>query len=135
MAGSTERRHGEQAEDVGLELIADLLVVAFLDRRLVAVAGIVDEHIDAAEAVLRGLYAAADIWAESVTSRSTASALFVAGDQIGDARLVARGDDGRPAAGNGEFASSRPKPVEQPVMNQTGCVSWDIGVPEIWECL
>ena len=39
---------------------------------------------------------------------------------ISDPGRIARGDDGPPATGSTSFASSRPKPVEQPVISQTG---------------
>ena len=45
----------EQAEDIGLELALDLLRGRLLDRGQQAVAGVVDEDVDAAEAVDRCL--------------------------------------------------------------------------------
>ena len=39
----------DQSEDVGLELRPDMILLALLDRREIAVAGIVHEHVDTAE--------------------------------------------------------------------------------------
>ena len=67
-------RHGEQAEDIGVELRADLVFLALFDGGLVAIAGIVYQHIDSPEALLRAA-AAAFTWSGLVTSRLTASAV------------------------------------------------------------
>jgi hypothetical protein len=40
---------------MGVEELADGVVLAFLDGSAVAVAGVVDEYVDGAEAVLGGL--------------------------------------------------------------------------------
>ena len=45
-------RHVDQAEHVGLEHCANLIVLTFLDRREIGIAGIVHEHIDATESSL-----------------------------------------------------------------------------------
>jgi hypothetical protein len=42
----------EQAKDIGVELGANLLLVAFLYRGLKAVAGIVDERVDGAKSIV-----------------------------------------------------------------------------------
>ncbi len=42
-------RHGEKAEHIGLELRPDCLGLTFFDRREIAIAGVVHEHVDASE--------------------------------------------------------------------------------------
>ena len=65
--------HVHRAEEVRVEQRSHLVVVALLDGGEVAVARVVDEHVEAAErGVGRGDCAA--IWARSVTSSATASA-------------------------------------------------------------
>jgi len=95
-------RHGEQAEDVGFELIANFPVVGFLDGRLIAIAGIVDENVDVAEALQRGRHGRLDLGGIRDVEIDGERVTLVSGDEIGYARLVAGSDDCRPASGNGE---------------------------------
>ena len=46
----------QSAEEVGLQLRAGLVVGGLLDRAEVAVACVVDDHVETAEPVVRGLY-------------------------------------------------------------------------------
>jgi hypothetical protein len=91
-----ERRfdHRDRSEEVRREQLPHVGVVAFLDRRAVAVAGVVDQHVAAAEPSM-ACSTAAVTWAASVTSRTTAGAVR--------GWLSAR---------------ARPRPLEQPVINQ-----------------
>ncbi len=96
--GQHGARHGEEAEDVGLELGADLLRHALLDGGQVAVAGVVHQHVDAAERPHRGLHAGLDLVVVDHVERQRERAVLAALREILDARLVARRDDGPPAA-------------------------------------
>ena len=75
MPGSTALMSVDHAEVVGVEELADLGVLALLDRRHVAVAGVVDQHVDAAEASVRGRHGVAASARRSVTSSATANAV------------------------------------------------------------
>ena len=55
MSGRTARVTASEAEKIGLEHGADVGVVAFFDGGQVAVAGVVDQHVDAPELLLRHL--------------------------------------------------------------------------------
>ena len=88
-AGQHGLDHRDDAEVVRVEERADLVVLAFLDGRHVAVAGVVHEHVDAAEGALR-LATAASICARFVTSSASAIARSgCARDDVLD-RLAAR---------------------------------------------
>ena len=106
-AGQHRLDRADGAEDVGVEELADGVVLALLDGGAVAVAGVVDQHVDAAEPLLGGRTAAVT-WASSVTSSGRASAVSGWASARSDRRGVAGGDDDVVAAredGLGEGAA------------------------------
>ena len=91
-AGAHARQHGtgqrEQAEAVDLELVADRRIVAFLDRALVAVAGVVHQHIDRAETCQRGAHRGVDLRRlrdVQVLQQHPVAVRFQPGSALGDA--------------------------------------------------
>ena len=87
-------RHGGEAKEIGLEHGAHVGVVAFLDRGEIAVAGVIDEDVDAAEASLGGFDRGVDLILLVDVESEHEAVLLVPGDNVGDLRLVARrGDD------------------------------------------
>ena len=115
-------RHRGEAEKIGLEHGADVGVLALLDRGEIAVAGVVDEDVDAAERAARVGLTAASISA----CLSTSSCKREAVRRVAWRRCRRPLPDRAPSRRRGSrarcriVASSRPKPVEQPVMSQTG---------------
>jgi hypothetical protein len=49
-------QHGDNAMHVGIELRADVGILAFLDGSDIAIAGVVDEYVDVTEPVISGLH-------------------------------------------------------------------------------
>ena len=96
-----DRQHGprqcEQAEHVGVELGTDLVLQALLDCGLVAVAGIVHEHVYAAEALGRGMNPVCDLPCLDDVQRQRQGSVTRPLSKFGNPRLVARGDDRTPA--------------------------------------
>ena len=92
MIGSTARSQGREAKHIGLEHRPDVGVVAFLDRREIAIAGVVDEDVDAAEAPPGGLDGGFDLGLLLDVEFERQRPLAVVADEIVDLRLVARGD-------------------------------------------
>ena len=87
-------RHGGEAEEIGLEHRAYVGVVAFLNRGEIAVASVVDEDIDTAEASLGRFDRGVDLTLLVDVERERKAILWVAGDNVLDFGLVARrGDD------------------------------------------
>ncbi len=112
-------RQGDGAEEHRVHERAQLAGVDLLDRADRAVAGVVDEHVDAAEALERGATAAAT-WASSVTSSAQREhAVGRAGDELVERLRAARRGDDAVAARSAACAMWRPKPEELPVMSQT----------------
>ena len=94
MIGSTARVIGGEAEEIGLEHRAHVGVVAFLNRREIAVASVVDEDIDTAEASLGRFDRGVDLTLLVDVERERKAIPWVAGDNVLDFGLVARrGDD------------------------------------------
>ena len=109
----------EQAEHVGAEQLAGLRGAGLLDRAEQAVAGIVDQDIDAAELLHRlarglvGLGLAGDVEPRRQQALMCAKAR---GDGVG----IAGGRNHRIARPSSAASAIRaPKPREAPVMNQT----------------
>ena len=81
----------DETEDVGVELAAHLLEIETANLRPIRVAGVVDEHVDAAHALLAGLerpcvvVGDADIRADAVRAGLARDLL--------DAGVVAAGED------------------------------------------
>ena len=100
--------HRRQAEEIGLELGADRRVLALLDRAHVAVAGVVDQHVDAAEGALGFLDGGGDrVGIGDVELQRDRLAVFAL-DEIGDRLRIAGGGDEAEAVrqgGAGEFAA------------------------------
>jgi hypothetical protein len=106
-----------QTEDVDVEDAADLVVGALLHGGEVPDAGVVDQHVDAAEVLLRGLDGLLDLRGVSHVEGQR-ERLLVAFDEIldlsdvagGDDRLVAGGEDlpGQGAAEAGRAAGDEP---------------------------
>ena len=97
-AGQRRLGHGDEAEHVGFEHGAYFGILAFLDGGQVAVAGVVHEHVQAAELRLGGGDGGGDLARIVHVERQSQSAILVAGDEILHAGRVARGDDGAAAA-------------------------------------
>ena len=79
-----------------------------LDGRLVAVTGVVDEHVDAAESCLRFIHRCGDLRPVGHVEIKRQRPVPGSGHQAGHARLVAGGDHGAPAAFEhqaGQFAA------------------------------
>ena len=118
---------------MGVEELTDGVVLALLDRGAIAVAGVVDQHVDAAEPLL-GRRDAAVTWASSVTSSGRARAVsgyFSARSWTFEAsRAVTTALSPRARTAS---AKARPRPVEQPVMNQVVMISCFRGVLEAYD--
>ena len=122
-AEQRDRRLGDvvDAPEVGLELGAEVVVVDGLDRRDVGVARVVDDHVDTPEAgdapprSPHGLRRVGDV------ERERQHAVAVLGDQASRLFGAARGRDDAVARGERRRARARPKPREEPVMNQVVC--------------
>ena len=87
----------EEAEHVGVELGTDLGLVALLDARLVAVARVVDQHVDAPEATFGRLHGIGDLPRASDIQLERQGVLRVAACQVGHPGPIARGDSGTPS--------------------------------------
>ena len=100
--GAHDRQHGAsnggEAEEIGVEHRAHFGVVAFLDGREIAVAGVVDEDVDAAEAGLGRLDRGVDLILLVDVEGERKAVLVVAGDNAVDLRFVARRHDDTVAA-------------------------------------
>lgn len=111
-----QRQHragqGEQSEHIGVELGAYLL----LDDALIAITGIIYQDINSAKFVDRRALTASVIAASLVTSSANAVTCCTS-------RAVITARQPRDST---RCASSRPNPVEQPVINHTGIFSADI---------
>jgi hypothetical protein len=88
---------------VRLEQGADVGVVAFFDGGAVAVAGVVDQHIDAAEPLFCLLHSGGDLFGTGDVKRKGEHTFGRALGQVGDSRDVAGGDDGVVAFANDGF--------------------------------
>src|SRR5208282_2014883 len=78
--------------------ISDAILLAFFDRRHVAIAGVVDEHIDAAENPFGFGHDAPDLVSAGHVESESLRFRFIADDQIGDfVRIARRSDDTTPA--------------------------------------
>ena len=86
MPGSTARVISARPKKLASNMRADLGVLALLDRREIAVAGIVDEHVDAAEARLGRLDRFGDLVRLGDVEAERERLLVMAGDEIGDLR-------------------------------------------------
>ena len=122
-AGQHRLDHRDGAEEVGGEQPLHVGVVAFLDGGAVAVAGVVDQHVDAAEALPRPPHRLRDLRVVGHVERDRERRVRVGVGEVLHARDVARGDDGVVAAASTASASARPRPVEQPVMSQVDTIS------------
>ncbi len=118
--GKHRLRHVDQAEDVRLEHRAHGAVLTFLDRREIAVAGVVDERIDATEA-LHGLGdGVVDLLAPGDVERQDERPVVAVRGDVRKRRGSRAVTTARQPRASTSCASARPKPVEQPVINQTG---------------
>ena len=91
-------RHVDQPEHVGLEHLPHGVVLAFLDGGKVAVAGVVDENVDAAEALERPGHRIRHLFRPGDVQGHDQRALGMDGRDVLDLRRVARRDHGAPAA-------------------------------------
>src|SRR5208282_1357353 len=88
--------------------ISDAILLAFFDRRHVAIAGVVDEHIDAAENPFGFGHGAPDLVSAGHVESESLRFRFIADDQIGDFVRIARRSDGavtRTEFGRAQFGS------------------------------
>ncbi len=90
MIGSTARVESREAKHIGLEHRPNVVVVAFLDRREIAVAGVVDKDVDATEASLGGLDGRFDLCLLLDVEIESQRLVGVVADEIVDLRFVAR---------------------------------------------
>lgn len=107
-AGQDRARHGEQAEHVGVEHGAYLAVVTLLHRCLVAITGVVDQHVDTAEAPDRSRHGRGDLRVVGDIQVQHQAAVAMALRQVGHPALVACRQHGARAARQhtaGEFAA------------------------------
>jgi antitoxin VapB len=91
-------RHGREAEEICVEHRAHIGVVAFLDGREIAVAGIVDEDVDAAKPRFGRLDRGLDLILLVDVERERKAILIMTGDNVFDLGLIARGHDDAVAA-------------------------------------
>jgi antitoxin VapB len=91
-------RHGGEAEEIGVEHRAHVGVVAFFDGREIAVAGIVDEDVDAAEPSFGRLDRGLDLILFVDVELKREAGLVMARDNVFDLGLVARRHDDAVAA-------------------------------------
>jgi hypothetical protein len=82
--------HGHQAEEVRLEHRPHLLLLAFLDRGQVAVAGVVHQHVDAAEGALRLLHRGVHLRRIGDVEAKREAVLRVRCDDVPDLIRIAR---------------------------------------------
>ena len=78
--------HGDGAEEVGREQLGDVVVLTFFHRGPVAVAGVVDEHVDASEPVRGLLHGGRDLGVVRHVERYSERGLGVGLDQVLDLR-------------------------------------------------
>jgi hypothetical protein len=93
--GASQRR---EAKHIGLEHRPNVGVVALLDRREIAVAGVVDEDVDPAEPGHGRLDRGVDLILSVHVERKREAILRLAGDNVLDFGLVTRGGDNAIAA-------------------------------------
>ncbi len=89
----------QRSEQVGVEQGMDVLVLAFLDRGQIAVAGVVDEHVHAAEAGLGRRDRRRDLARIGHVELDRKRRLAVRGREVGDVVALSRGDDDTVARG------------------------------------
>lgn len=109
----------EDAEQVRLELVAELLLGDLLDGAEEAVAGVVDDDVERSERLVRGLHGGGDLVAvgDVELEGSTASPYCSTRSfRVSVLRAVAATLSPRWSAAS---TNSRPKPFEAPVTNQT----------------
>ena len=93
-----------------LEQSADVGVVAFLDGGAVAVAGVVDQHVDAAEPLVGLLHGGGDLLGIGDVERDGEHPVGRGVSQVGDPRGVAGGDDGVVAGADDGFGEGAAEP-------------------------
>ena len=111
----------DEAEDVGLEDGHELIFGSFLDGAGEAIAGVVDEDVDRAEAGSSLSHDGEHLRGVSDVKRVGLGAVGVLLLKVGhlSPHQGAGGGDDLAAVRRISSASRRPKPVEAPVMNQT----------------
>ena len=91
LLGAHDRQHGArhrgEAEEIGVEHRAHVAVVAFLNSREIAIASVVDEDVDAAEAGLGGFDRSVDLILFVDVERKRKAGSLMTRDEIGDLRL------------------------------------------------
>ena len=97
-AGQHRASHSEEAEHVGIELRANFRLLAFFYGRLIAVAGVVDQHIDASEFRFGGGDSRGDLRRIRHVEIECQRAVAGSFDQGSEPCLVARSDHCAPAA-------------------------------------
>jgi hypothetical protein len=88
---------------VRLEQGADVGVVAFFDGAAVAVTGVVDQHVDAAEPLLGLLHSGGDLIGIGDVERDREHAIRRGVGEVGYSRDVASRDDGVVACADDRF--------------------------------
>jgi len=95
---------------VCLEQSADVGVVAFLYRGAVTVAGVVDQHVDAAEPIVGLLHSGGDLFGIGDVEPDGEHPVGHGVSQVGDARGIACGDDGVVAGADDGFGQGAAEP-------------------------
>ena len=119
-----ERQRGlgdpQRAEQVGLDLVAGLGLAELLDHAELAVAGVVDDDVEAAEVLVRLLRRPRRPPSRSVTSSASGSSAspYFCDEVVEGARCRGRWRRRGRRARARRSAHSRPKPRDVPVMNQ-----------------
>jgi len=100
---ATEVQHGpghrEQSKHVDVKLPANLVFLAFLSCGLVAIASIVDQHIDTAEVAFSGSNSGSDLASVSDVEIKRQSPVTGIAHKLDYTSLVARGHGDPPAFG------------------------------------
>ena len=122
--------HRDRAEELGFEQCADVGVVTFLDGRAVAVAGVVDQHVDATELLFGLADSVGDLGGVSDVEGKWEDAVCIVNGKVGDLPDVAGGDDcivtrGDNSLGQGATQSGR-APGDEPSghVNVSFCLVW-----------
>lgn len=121
--GAHDRQYGlgdpERTEQVRLHLVAQLLFGNLLDHAEQAVARVVDDHLEAAELLVRGGHRCGDGRLVRDVERQGQNCVAVLGDEIIQCGLFLAVAATLSPRSRADSANARPRPRDVPVMNQT----------------